>query len=159
MRSMTARLLYDGYPIREGHGENAGSDAQPLDFLRLVNVSRTRDPKRRFRSIEVEPPVAFLWERVAGAQVEAIASPGELLRVELELEIPRSQYAFRWSAWAGAGADGRVRLRVPYATDRPNGETIARSARWTLGARGGALAIASNDVEEGLRVELPGASY
>jgi hypothetical protein len=128
--------------------------AQPLDFLRLVAVSRTRGWNRSSQSSAETLPAAFLWERVRGALLQAHGEPGAELRIELQIEFAGASFTHEHVATASAGADGLVELRVPYATDISSGEARVRSARWSLGERSGPLSIPEDAVSNGSRIEL-----
>jgi len=137
--------------------EQRGLVGDSLDFLRLVHVSPSFLP--------FAPPVrhtsgavrtGWIWERVAGARLEIAGARGERVQVVLELESPIA--GERWS-WVGSGLvgdDGLARVRVPYSTDAPNGDTLARGpARVTVGARTLELAIREADVAAGNAVPVP----
>lgn len=148
--TLGARLLFDG-----GVCGPLGEGARPLDRLRLVWVSPVRDPERTLRSTSDFAPAAMLWERVAGALVEARAAPGDELTLQIRVRYPRAGRELVWRDRVRADASGVARTRVPYATDAPNGEGRAEaSARWTLGRDSGVVAISEDAVLTGAVVEL-----
>lgn len=149
-RTLGARLMFDGQVFGP-----SGTGERSLDFLRLVYVSALRDPERTLRSAQETSPAGWLWQRVAGARVEARASAGVELEVRIEVEYPRSQHRLVWLDRARAGADGVARLRVPYATIEANGQGRVSSAQWSFEGRNGALAIDERAVLAGLVVALP----
>jgi hypothetical protein len=149
--TLGARLMFDG-----GVCGPLGAGARPLDRLRLVWVSPLRDPERTLRSPNDFAPAAWLWERVAGAVVEARGEPGDELALELRVRFPRANRELTWSDRTRAGADGIARLRVPYATDVPNGEgRVDGEARWSFGRHRGSVAIPERAVGGGETLALP----
>jgi len=146
--TMGARLMFDGGVFR--------NDAAPsLDFLRLVFVSPLPDPTRRLRGPNDVSPAAWLWERVAGARVEARGAPGEVLTVELQLEFPRARRGARWRGAAVVDKSGLATLRVPYSTvGGTTSEVRVRGAGWSLGQRRGDLRIDESAVLSGARVTV-----
>jgi hypothetical protein len=144
-RTLLARLVDDGRP-REGEGASLG-------FLRLVHAATRVDPA--FRDPSGRPrPAAFVWEHVPGGRLERQGAPGEVLEVTIDVDYPAAGYALGWRARVEAGADGLARVRVPYATDRPNGDGVVRRARWSCGAAGGPLAVPEQAVLTGAAVTL-----
>ncbi|MFT5050781.1 MAG: asparagine N-glycosylation enzyme membrane subunit Stt3 [Chlamydiales bacterium] len=152
-----ARLLLGG--VSPGLGPDP-IPQDPLTFLRLVQVSSVRDPSLTFPP-GVNPhagasPAAFLWERVRGASVTADGPPGTLLTVELTARFPRGRYSLTFKNSAIADENGRARVRIPYATASPSGNGVVPQelARFTFGARAGALHIPERAVLDGLQVDL-----
>jgi asparagine N-glycosylation enzyme membrane subunit Stt3 len=145
--TMGARLMFEGEVFQS-------PGAPPLDFLRLVYASPLPDPRRRLRGPQDVSPAAWLWERVPGARVEARGTPGDRLRVELELELPRARRRFTWWGEATVDGSGLASLRVPYATDSPTADLRMRAARWRLGGEQRALVVPEAAVHSGARVPL-----
>ena len=147
-RTIGARLMFDGAVFRD-------PSTAPLDFMRIVHISPLRDPNRSLRGPADISPAGWVWERVAGARIEAQGAPGEEFELSIDIAFPTSRRPVRWAVRAQADEAGRIRLRAPYATLAPNGDGIVRSARWTLGSRGGELRITEDAVLQGQRVVLP----
>lgn len=138
--TLGARLLLSGRALLPD-----GAWSESLDFLRAVHVSATRDP--RFRMAPEPPPAGWVWERVPGAVIEANGTPGDTLMVETTVRYAPAQFELLWSRGTVADAKGMARIRVPYATDEPNGEGVATGpARWRFGLREGELAIPARAV-------------
>ncbi len=149
--TLGARLLFGGMRAR------AGSDVNGIDHLRLVHASPVPDPDPVLRAWSERMPCAFVYERVAGARLEARAEPGATLAVEIPLRYPVAGGAWPllWSARAAAGADGRIELRIPYATTESNGEgRLAQAATWSLEGRKGTLVVSEAQVLGGTRLVL-----
>ncbi|MGQ0719935.1 MAG: STT3 domain-containing protein [Candidatus Eiseniibacteriota bacterium] len=141
-RTMGARLMVDGAVITPDRGP-VGS----LDFLRLVHVSPRRDPRPNPRG---EPsPAGWIWEHVPGAVIESAGLPGEELRVRVIVRFEAARYETQWETAARCGADGLARVRIPWATDVPNGDAKAHNASWSLGGRGGPLTVPQAAVSAG----------
>ena len=127
-----------------------------LDFLRLVHVSPSVLP--------FAPPVrhtngpvrtGWIWERVAGARLEIAGASGERVQLTLELECPTAGERWSWVGSAVVGDDGVARVRVPYSTDVPNGDTRARGPlRVQVGARTLDVAVRETDVRAGNAVAV-----
>ncbi len=151
--TLAARLMMNG---RVGDMERRTLVGPSLDFLRLVHVSPSAlQAPLPVRHTNAPVPVGWIWEHVAGAQVETSGAPGEMLAVEIELEYATARQRLIWIGEAPVGADGTARVRVPYATDAPNGDGVARGpARWRIGGRSGTAAIPARAVEGGERVQL-----
>jgi asparagine N-glycosylation enzyme membrane subunit Stt3 len=148
--TMGARAMFDG----EVFGPHAAG-ARAFDRLRLVWIAPTTDPARRLRSPDDVAPAAWVWERVAGAVLEARGDPGSTLEVEVRLLFGASARTVTWRDRASAGADGAARLRVPYATDAANGDgTALAPARFAFGARSGEIEIPERAVLEGALLAL-----
>jgi Archaeal glycosylation protein B long peripheral domain/AglB core domain len=148
-RTLGARLLFDGGVLRSD-----GSVAEPLGYLRLVNAFPGYDP--RFTMRPRPTLVGLLWEHVPGATVEAHGAPGDELRLALPVSYARARYTLTWTGSAIADSTGVARLRVPYATDQPNGEGVADGpAQWRFGTRTGEVTIPAAAVLGGRAVALP----
>ena len=127
----------------------------PPAFLRLIHVSPVIDPLPALRGAG-EQRCGSLWERVAGARLQARGEPGAQLEVEIELRFA-GDFAHVHRANAVVGAGGVAELRWPYATLAPNGDAELVAARWTLGSAGGELRVVELDVLDGRVVELAAA--
>jgi hypothetical protein len=150
--TMGARLLFDGF-ARAPSGAWVGPDRDALGFLRLVHVTPYFDARVIHPFTKQPSPAAYVWERVAGAWIEAIGSFGEALEVAVEIEFPSSGYRTtpHWSA--RADRDGAARVRVPYSTEAgANGDARVLSARWSIGRRSGTLAVPESAVQAGATV-------
>lgn len=138
-----ARLLLDGRGLAPD-----GSWAESVDFARAVHVSPGRDPRLAMRAGGM--PAGWVWEHVPGATLEVEGAAGETLEVAVRVRYDASRYELEWVRAARAGADGVARVRVPYATDAPNGDGMAAGpATWRMGAREGAVMVPARAVEEG----------
>ena len=151
--TLAGRLMMGG---RVASLEQRGLVGDSLDFLRLVHVSPSFLP--------FAPPVrhtngavrtGWLWERVAGARLEIVGTPGTRVRASLELECPSAGERWSWVGSALVGDDGVARVRVPYSTDRPNGDTLARGPlRLQLDSRALEVPIREADVVAGNTVAV-----
>ncbi len=149
-RTLGARLLAGGVATLPD-GRTGG---ESLRFLRLLHVSPVADPGARSpHSGQRGLPCGTVWRRVAGARLVAEGEPGETLRVELRLSWLDGAFTVRWFGSAPVGADGRARLRVPYATTR-NGDGRVDAAAWSVGDERGALTIPDWAVRHGAEVEV-----
>ena len=97
-----------------------------LGFLRLVHLG---------------PAGGRVWERVAGAWVEAPLESGEELEGHIVLPFPGRGAPVIWHGTAVAGPDGIARLRVPHAG--------LEVLRWRVGERSGLLTIPEEAVRQG----------
>jgi hypothetical protein len=147
MRSLGARLISDGggsVRVEEGPG---------VAFLRLVHVSAGVDPTEWGPRGPV--PAAWIYERVPGARVEIEGEPGQLLAVALHVDYRAARHALIWRASAVVDGAGRAGLRVPYATDAPNGDgRVDGGLRWSLGERSGRAEVPESMVLAGDRLGL-----
>jgi asparagine N-glycosylation enzyme membrane subunit Stt3 len=142
-RTIGARLMFDGTIF-----SYEGDFSRPIDFLRLVHVSPLRDDAQMLRGRA--SPLGWVWERVPGATLEARGTPGDVLRVEVGIRYPDGKYALTWRDEIPADENGIARLRVPYATEAPNGDGYAEGpARWSFGESQGTLAIPEEAVIHG----------
>ena len=140
-----------------------------LGFLRLVYVSpdRYRDTNRP--GALGPAPIGSVFERVAGAYLEAQGAPGDVLRVSLRLRFPGVERERVWRSSAPVDGDGVARVRVPYAApgeafelgaDGSSGglaEVPAGAsgpAVWSIGARRGEVAVPESVVQDGGVLEL-----
>lgn len=146
--TLGARAMFDGAVFGP-----LGKDARPLAHLRLVWIAPLRDPARALRGPRDFAPAAWVWERVAGARVEARGQPGELLEVALALSQPGGSQ-LEWRDRSPADADGMARLVVPYATDAANGVLGAARLSASLGGRTVSGAIPERAVLAGEPVTL-----
>jgi asparagine N-glycosylation enzyme membrane subunit Stt3 len=145
-RTMLARLL-------EGGRGRDGTDSS-LGFLRLVHATSRVNAAHRDARTSRPLPAAFVWERVTGAVLEWSGPPGERLEVLVEVELEPAAYKVTWRAAAEVGEDGIASVRVPYCTDGPNGDSVARRARWSAGGSERDLAVPERAVLEGARIAL-----
>ena len=148
--TLGARAMFDGAvfgPLAPG--------SRPLDRLRLVWSAPLADRERPLRGPSDFAPAAWVWERVAGAVVEARGAPGEPFVVKLAVEFASNGRTLRWRDETRVGADGLARLRVPYATDAPNGDGSPAAATWSVGSERGSLRVPERTVREGAKLAVP----
>ncbi|MBM3990593.1 MAG: hypothetical protein FJ298_06225 [Planctomycetes bacterium] len=143
-----ARAMFDGAVFGP-----LGRDARPLARLRLVWVAPLRDPARALRGPRDLAPAAWVWERVAGARVEARGASGQMLEVALSLAQPGGAQ-LEWRDRAPIGEDGVARLVVPYATEASNGACGAARLVANLAGRALGGSISERAVLEGETVLL-----
>lgn len=136
-RTLSARLLRGGWLVDPRSKERL----ECLDFLRLVYVTPERS--------------SLVWERVPGARVRFHGEAGTEFRLELNVAFELGDLDHYWGARAVVGADGVAELRVPYATDGPNGlgEPFG-AATWTAGERRGRLTIPEAAVRSGTVLDV-----
>ncbi len=151
-RTVGARLMFDGRVF--SYNEETEGRGPALDFVRLVHVSPRRDDRLRFRA---EPNrLGWIWERLPGAILEARGEPGSELTVELQVHYPASDYELIWSGTARADSTGLAQMRIPYATDAPNGDGVAAApAWWSFGNERGELLVPEEAVLTGDAVHVP----
>ncbi len=143
-----SRLLLEGRTLAPD-----GSWGVPIDFARIVHVSPTRDPRLRMRPGGL--PAGWVWERVPGAIVEAKGAPGDTLEIAIRVRYASARHEIDWQGAGVAGEDGVARVRVPYATDAPNGDGQAQAAaRWRCGRRAGEMAVPQEAVLRGELLRL-----
>ena len=143
-----ARAMFDGAVFGP-----LGRDARPLAQLRLVWVAPLRDPSRALRGPLDLASAAWVWERVAGARVEARGANGETLEVALALSQPGGAQ-LEWRDRARVGDDGVARLVVPYATEAANGACGAARLVASVGSRALTGSISERAVLDGETVLL-----
>ena len=147
MRSVGARL------IAQASGEARFESLSDIGFLRLVHIAHDVDPTERGATGPL--PAAWIYERVAGARIEVRGPAGDLVAVVLHLEYPKAGAMTNWRASAVLDESGRASLRVPYATDAPNGEALVRGKlRWTLSGRSGEVDVPESAVLGGQALSL-----
>ncbi|MCC7014534.1 MAG: hypothetical protein IT454_18380 [Planctomycetes bacterium] len=157
--TMAARLMMNG---RVGDLALRGLVGDSLPFLRLVHVApRALDKPLPIRHTTTPVPAGWVWEYVEGARVVLHGTSGEAAELALELEYSSPAHfagverRVRWVSNTTIGADGRAIVRVPYATDAPNGDARALGpARATIGARSLEVTIRAADVESGASIEV-----
>lgn len=96
-----------------------------------------------------------LFEVVTGAVLELPAAPGAEVQAELALESPIGR-RFEFRASGRADADGRVRLRVPYATEKGEGTRALGPYRVRVGDRNLRARVTDGDVRQGSVVRVGG---
>lgn len=155
-RTMAGRLVFEGRVLDVGRG-TAG---EPLDFLRLLHSAN--EPHALPLILPYlppdagPPPAGWIWERVSGARVELHGAPGADFEVALELDYPGRPRPLLWSQSGRFDERGEARLRVPYATDVPNGDGVARGpARLRVGGRESSFAVHERAVLEGASLRVP----
>jgi hypothetical protein len=98
-------------------------------------------------------PAGWVWERMEGARLEASGAPGERLEVAVTVRYPAGRHEIVWTGSAPVGEDGVARVRVPYATDAPNGDgRAAGPAHWRIGGREGEVVVPEAAVSGGKTV-------
>jgi dolichyl-diphosphooligosaccharide--protein glycosyltransferase len=134
--------------------------ARPSERMRLVTEGpRHGDPLRSaFPSLwaPMRTIPYKLFELVRGAQLQVVAEPGTRVLAELEIETPLGR-RFHYRQEARVEADGRVALRVPYATQtslptRP----LSAWGVW-VGSSRFPVALTDADVREGRSVRVGAA--
>lgn len=144
--TLGAQLLGDGAP-RDRDFRALGPS---IPYLRLVHASSLRDTRLNDPRTRKPLSAGALWERVPGARVVASGLSGEVLEVELTLVYPGRDEPLLFRGAATVGADGLATVRVPYATDRPNGEGVARTQLvWRIGTASGELDVPEKAVLAG----------
>lgn len=153
-RSLAGQLLNGGFPRVARGAERADS----VEFLRLLHASPTVIRRSPISTWAGPTPYGWVWERVAGARVTLRAAPGSECAVELRVAYPSgegdTQQELTYLRRSLADAEGNCVLRVPYATETPNGDGRVLAATWRAGSASGPLAIAERDVTDGRRVEI-----
>ncbi len=145
--TMSARLLFNGSVVSP-----AGDVGPPLSTLRLVHVSPSPFPEPMFNEVR---PAGWIWERVPGAALTVAGVPGDTLQVEIPVRYEPADFELTWWAEATAGDDGTATVRIPYATDTPNGDGRATGpARVRMGSRRGEVAIPEAAVRGGGALRL-----
>lgn len=115
-RTMTNRLVSmngSGHLIRV-QGENKNVWLPALTRHRLVYQTPTFGEG------------VWVYERVRGAVIRGMASPGAMVAVELEVQTPTAGL-LQWKSRVRADARGKFRARVPYATDNVGSPRGTRS--------------------------------
>jgi len=121
-----------------------------LERHRLVFETLGRD----FRDAQA-PPLYKLFERVEGADVSGEAGPGRRIEIALSLHTNRGR-SLVYETQVAADAQGRYRVRLPYATDGgPASLTTAPYYRFACGGEVRGLIVGERAVEEGLPVRGP----
>jgi hypothetical protein len=93
--------------------------------------------------------MGMIWERVPGALVEAQGAPGDTLELALAVRYRVGRYELNWTGSAVADAGGIARVRVPYATEGPNGDgSAAGPAGWRFAGAEGRIRIPPRAVLE-----------
>lgn len=149
--SMVRQLMPLTESLRSGEGPQ-------VDFLRLIHVSPFLDTTHRPRlSKDLGParslPCGWVWQRVAGARLEAEGSARATLSVDIRLRYPSGR-EYSYQAESVVGEDGLARLRIPYNTESLNGEAEVISAEWRFQSRRGRLIVREQDVLNGNRIKL-----
>ena len=105
---------------------------------------------------DAQAPAEYkLFERVAGADVTGRAAPGKEIEVALSLRTARGR-SLLYQTRVAADADGRYRVRLPYATaDGPAAVTPAPWYRFACGEDIRGLVVAERAVQEGLPLRGP----
>ena len=146
--TMGARMMFDA-----ADQSNASADA--IDFLRLMHVSPNKMQKSNLGSITRRVPAGWIWQRVAGAVVEAEGEVGEVLELSLEIKYSSREQPLFWSTRGTVDETGKVQLRVPYATDSANGDGVASAdLMWKIGNKNGRLKIPEVAVKMGTKLPI-----
>lgn len=153
-RTLAGRLLNGGFPRVAAGAEREDS----VDFLRLLHASPTVIRRSPISDWAGPTPYGWVWERVPGARVALTAEPGARCAVELRVAYPdstgRALQELTYLRTGIADESGSCLLRVPYATETPNGDGRVLAASWRAGDATGPLAIAEVDIAEGRRVDV-----
>jgi asparagine N-glycosylation enzyme membrane subunit Stt3 len=126
---------------------------QPPDFLRLVHCAPFPDPRRARPGGGPPPPSGFVYERVAGAWIEARGEPGALL--ELTAPLRAGERSFTYAAAVRADPQGQARLRMPYATERAGDVEPAGPFQVRFAGTERTVAIRDAEVQAGSVIPLP----
>ena len=147
------RSLFRAMYVRDG-ALRRGDDGAPLlpalERHRLVFESLGRD----FRDPSA-PPVYKLFEVVAGADVSGRAPPGTPVSAALHVTTNRGR-RFLYDTQVVADAEGRYRVRLPYATSgSPPAPKTAPFYRLSCGDEAKGLMVGEQDVQAGGAVAGP----
>jgi len=142
-----ALFALDGSQARDDAG---GVRVPALARHRLVFETLGRD----FGDPEA-PAVYKLFETVAGADVSGRAAPGRTVEIALALRTNRGR-SLVYETQVAAGADGRYRVRLPYATGGgPAAVTTAPYYRIACDGEVRALVVGEPAVQEGRALRGP----
>jgi asparagine N-glycosylation enzyme membrane subunit Stt3 len=130
------------------HAGSGGADVPALTGLRAVYVSNRLD-----ESVPQRVPAAWVYERVAGAQIEGVTQPGVTVPFALDLLLGGTRG--RYVAEAVADEAGRFRLTVPYWTGAVGEVRTARAARMGLPEGPVTVEIPEGAVREGRTLAAP----
>ncbi len=151
-RTALGRLLVAG---SEFTGELPDFARRAPGFLRLVHVSPELDPAPHLGEAVGRMPRAWVWERVEGARLVLRGAPGAPFALGIELAYPGTEQRLRFEREGVLGPDGTHLLRVPYATNGPNGDgRPLPGAEVRIGDARRPLVVPEAAVREGARVEL-----
>ncbi len=151
-RTQLARLVVAG-------GEPA-ADTPPQarrapGFLRLVHVSPELDPRPFLEGVMLRQPRVCVWQRVEGARLRLRGTPGAPFAVRMEVAYPDAAVPLVFERTGTLGPDGLREVRVPYATDAPNGDgRVLPGAELRVGNRAVELRVPEAAVREGSAIEL-----
>ena len=100
-------------------------------FFGYYDTSPWNEAQTHLLTLEAEAvermPRAWVWERVEGARVVLRGAPGAPYELRVELTYPDTEQRVVFEREGVLGPEGVHLLRVPYATDAPNGDGVARS--------------------------------
>jgi asparagine N-glycosylation enzyme membrane subunit Stt3 len=149
-RASLFRALY----VRDGSSRRDADDGAlllpALERHRLVFESRGRD----FRDAKA-PPAYKLFEVVAGAEVEGRAAPGRAIDVGLYVTSNRGR-RFLYDTQVVADAEGRYRVRLPYATTGgPPALKTSPFYRFSCGGEVQGMFVDEQDVQAGRELQGP----
>lgn len=118
--------------------------SDPVGMLDLENLAPMVEPGATWHedggyvaySGQVLPSVK-VFERVKGAVIEGRFGPGEEVSLELPLHVTGSGREFLYRRGLRAGSDGRLRIRVPYATESTEIEGVRPLSPYRVRGAGG----------------------
>jgi asparagine N-glycosylation enzyme membrane subunit Stt3 len=125
--------------LHERNGSAVAEAPQAWDGLRLVFVADGGEAK--------------LFERVPGARLEGVATPGSEVLLRVDLDVAGS--GWRWFALARADGAGRFAIRVPYATDAVTpGNVRVLGAAVRVNGRVLPVTVSEQAVQAGIAIPL-----
>ena len=151
-RTALGRLLVAGSRFT---GELPDFARRAPGFLRLVHVAPELDPAPHLGEAVAAMPRAWVWERVEGARLVLRGAPGAPFALRLEVAYPQTEQRLVFERDGALGPDGVHVLRVPYATDGPNGDgVVLPGAEVRVGEARRALVVPAAALRSGATVEL-----
>ncbi len=147
-QTTAAHLMFDG-------GNPHQPNAQSLDYVRLVHISPARMQTSNLGGSYRKVPAGWVWQRVEGAVFEVTGEPGQELEVSLQVRYPTRKQLLQWTRRAVADENGVATLRVPYATDQPNGDgEVVGGLAWKMGVHRGEIQVPETAVWQGDRISI-----
>ena len=148
-RALSSELGRGGPPLAQrllprGHPDRPPGASDPGFLRRIAGARATLDGRDL-------GPVGWVFEVVPGAWIEARGEPGEVFELRIDLRGEREWFEAR----GVADGEGWARVRVPYATDPPEGAGAGLGpARWSLGRASGVVVVPEHAVRTGERLTL-----
>jgi hypothetical protein len=147
LQTIGSRLLFPNSKAATDAANN-----NPIDFLRLVHVTPSKDPRPPLAQGGAVP-FALIYEYVQGAKVTFSGNPGAEVVVQMDIYYREADYTLNYQLLGRIDVNKTLALTIPYATES-NGDGVVNSVECNVAGRPVVLKLTHESVQNGTALEV-----